>query len=159
MKEFRKYTVIWTDGEDEHKYTCITSAEDSAADACFYEEMSDEYGNEIEGHEIVRIYDEDLTAEDMRDMKKHYTFSFREADETAVYLDAFRTVENDEGNYIEDHEHLDMVECSRQVWENGMFEMTLFDLFIREGWETEESFQNIEIGYNDASFPKHIWEE
>lgn len=159
MKEFRKYTVIWTDGEEEHEYKCITSAEDSAADACFYEEMSDENGQEVEGREIVRIYDEDLTAEDMRDMRKHYTFAFNEADEAAVYLDVFRTVEDDEGNYIEDYKHLDLVECPRQVWENGMFEMTLYDLFVREGWETKESFQNIEIGYNDASFPKKIWEE
>jgi hypothetical protein len=121
--------------------------------------MSDDNGQEVEGREIVRVIAEDLTEEDKRDMKKHYTFSFREADESTLYLGVFRTVEDGEGHYIEDYEYLDTVECPRPVWEDGTFEMTLFDLFTREGWETKESFGNAEIGYNEVSFPKKIWEE
>lgn len=61
MKDIKKYTVVWNDEEgNENRYTCITDTAESASDACFYEEMSDDNGRPVEGREIVRVIEENF---------------------------------------------------------------------------------------------------
>lgn len=33
----KRYTVIYTDGENDYKYTCITDSLESASNACYIE--------------------------------------------------------------------------------------------------------------------------
>ena len=52
-----KYTVVWAEGYEFRRYTCITDSEESASNACYYEAMTGENGRALPNSVQLRIID------------------------------------------------------------------------------------------------------
>lgn len=63
MTYYPLYTVIYTDGTEYYKYSVRTDSAESASNACYFERMTDDSGNYIEGMAFVRILEDGVCVE------------------------------------------------------------------------------------------------